>query len=165
MPDTALLRVDGDGLVASANDVAEELLGSCVGRKCCDVVAALSKGEVHCDPNCVALLLKSGGSSGVDRTEVHGESTSLTCSSMDGQVIVAIHRTGEQAPKTPLTKRELEVMALIAKGYTNPRISRTLGISMSTVRTHVERILDKLGARSRAEAVARAVSTGQLRKP
>ena len=123
MPDTALLRVDGDGLVASANDVAEELLGSCVGRKCCDVVAALSKGEVHCDPNCVALLLKSGGSSGVDRTEVHGESTSLTCSSMDGQVIVAIETSKSEILAGKIDAATLRsVHALIESGKARGKI-------------------------------------------
>lgn len=54
-----------------------------------------------------------------------------------------------------LTPRELEVLGLIARGCKNGEISRTLFISESTTKVHVRHILEKLGARSRAEAAAR----------
>jgi LuxR family maltose regulon positive regulatory protein len=54
-----------------------------------------------------------------------------------------------------LTPRELEVLGLIAQGCKNGEISRTLFISDSTTKVHVRHILEKLGARSRAEAAAR----------
>jgi ATP/maltotriose-dependent transcriptional regulator MalT len=54
-----------------------------------------------------------------------------------------------------LTPRELEVLGLIARGCKNGEISRTLFISDSTTKVHVRHILEKLGARSRAEAAAR----------
>jgi DNA-binding NarL/FixJ family response regulator len=54
-----------------------------------------------------------------------------------------------------LTRRELEVLRLMAAGDTNGRIARRLVISEGTVKSHVKHILRKLGAANRAEAVSR----------
>lgn len=61
-----------------------------------------------------------------------------------------------------LTDRELEVLALAGKGYTNKAIGAQLGISDRTVQGHLARIFAKLQAESRTEAVMRAVSLGWL---
>jgi len=61
----------------------------------------------------------------------------------------------ESAP-SPLTRRELEVLELLADGLDQAEIAGRLVISPKTVGTHIERILAKLGAHSRAEAVALA---------
>jgi DNA-binding NarL/FixJ family response regulator len=55
-----------------------------------------------------------------------------------------------------LTKRELEVLGLLAEGLAQPEIATRLEISEKTVGSHIERILSKLDVRSRAQAVARA---------
>ena len=86
----------------------------------------------------------------------------LTCSEMDGGVVVGIVESQVTPIARPLTKRETQVMKLIALGLTNRVIAKKLGIKMPTVRTHVEHILDKLKARSRAEAVSRALASGQI---
>jgi DNA-binding CsgD family transcriptional regulator len=54
----------------------------------------------------------------------------------------------------PLTRRELEVLRLLARGLTNQQLAAVLGISEHTVKFHVSSVLGKLGAQSRAEAVA-----------
>ena len=54
---------------------------------------------------------------------------------------------------TALTSRELEVLALLAKGFSTSDIARSLAISSSTVRNHIRNILQKLQVRSRLEAV------------
>lgn len=61
-----------------------------------------------------------------------------------------------------LTERELEVLELVAQGYTNKAIGVQLGISDRTVQGHLSHIFDKLRANSRTEAVMRAVSRGWL---
>jgi DNA-binding NarL/FixJ family response regulator len=66
------------------------------------------------------------------------------------------------APIESLTRRELEVLPLLADGLTNRRIAERLGISEHTVKFHVNAILGKLGAATRAEAVARAARLGLL---
>jgi DNA-binding NarL/FixJ family response regulator len=61
-----------------------------------------------------------------------------------------------------LTPREREILAMLAEGLPNKLIASRLGISDHTVKTHLEAIFDKLGASTRAEAVARAVRSGLL---
>lgn len=56
----------------------------------------------------------------------------------------------------PLTRREREVLTLLAEGLTQAEIADRLEIASKTVATHIERILGKLGVRSRAQAVAMA---------
>jgi two-component system nitrate/nitrite response regulator NarL len=62
----------------------------------------------------------------------------------------------------PLTERELQVLRHLAGGLTNRAIALQLGISENTVKYHVNAILGKYGARSRTEAVVRAVQAGIL---
>lgn len=61
------------------------------------------------------------------------------------------------APGSELTEREREVLALIARGYTNKQIATTLSISEKTARNHVSHILEKLSLTRRSEAAAFAV--------
>jgi LuxR family transcriptional regulator, maltose regulon positive regulatory protein len=62
----------------------------------------------------------------------------------------------------PLSKRELEVLRLVAQGLTNNEISQRLVLALSTVKGHNLRIFGKLQARNRSEAVARARELGLL---
>ncbi len=62
----------------------------------------------------------------------------------------------------PLTDRELEVLALVAKGLTNRAIGHQLGISDRTVQGHLANIYGKMGASSRTEAVMAAVKLGWI---
>jgi DNA-binding CsgD family transcriptional regulator len=66
------------------------------------------------------------------------------------------------ADPSELTGREREVLELLAEGWTNRQIAEALFLSAKTVEVHVSRILDKLGASTRGEAVAIARRTGQL---
>ncbi len=59
-----------------------------------------------------------------------------------------------------LTERELEVFGLIARGSTNDEIAATLVVSQATVKTHVNRILAKLGLTSRVQAVVLGYESG-----
>ncbi len=59
-----------------------------------------------------------------------------------------------------LTGREGEVLRLMATGLQNAEIAAELSISLETVKTHVVRILGKLGVRDRTQAVIRAYRTG-----
>jgi DNA-binding NarL/FixJ family response regulator len=60
-------------------------------------------------------------------------------------------------PGSELTEREREVLALVARGYTNKQIAETLYVSEKTARNHVSHILEKLGLARRSEAAAYAV--------
>jgi DNA-binding NarL/FixJ family response regulator len=64
-------------------------------------------------------------------------------------------------PREPLTDREEEVLATIARGRTNTEIADELFISLSTVKTHIASLMDKLGARNRVEIAIWAHETGR----
>lgn len=59
-----------------------------------------------------------------------------------------------------LTEREMDVLALIVDGYTNPQIAEKLFITISTTKTHVHSILQKLYVTSRSKAVSMAMKEG-----
>jgi DNA-binding NarL/FixJ family response regulator len=61
-----------------------------------------------------------------------------------------------------LTGRELETLALLGDGASTEEISQRLGVARNTARNHVQRVLEKLGARSKLEAVAIARREGLL---
>jgi DNA-binding NarL/FixJ family response regulator len=66
------------------------------------------------------------------------------------------------AKNSKLTQRELDVLALLAEGLQHEEIGRRLGISSETVRTHLRKASDRLGASSRTQAVATALRMGLI---
>ena len=61
-----------------------------------------------------------------------------------------------------LTKRELEVLALVAEGASNKTVARRLGISVHTAKFHVGSLIDKLDATGRTDAVMQAARLGVI---
>jgi DNA-binding NarL/FixJ family response regulator len=78
------------------------------------------------------------------------------------QLMANIFKSTEKKMVDPLTERELDVLRLAAKGYTNKAIGVQLNISDRTVQGHLAHIFAKLQANSRTEAVMRAVSLGLI---
>jgi len=76
------------------------------------------------------------------------------------KLMANIRTNSEPAPIEAPTERELEVLRLAAKGFTNKAIGVQLGISDRTVQGHLAHIFAKMRATSRTEAVMRAVSLG-----
>ena len=72
----------------------------------------------------------------------------------------AAARQPEPARRAPppdgLTQREVEILALIARGMTNPEIAAQLFLSNHTIKTHISRIFAKTGSRDRAAAIGYA---------
>lgn len=64
-----------------------------------------------------------------------------------------------------LTQCELDVLQLIAQGYTNRQVAEALALSMRTVETHRAKLMEKLGLRSRAELVRYATARGLAERP
>jgi DNA-binding NarL/FixJ family response regulator len=61
-----------------------------------------------------------------------------------------------------LTRREYDILRRVAMGETNPEIAAALGLTRNTVKTYLQRALEKLGARNRVEALSRANQLGIL---
>jgi len=122
------------------------------------------------DPYVMAVLqagangyvLKTGQSEELIQAvrNVH-EGKSALDPSITKKLMTNIFKTADRAIE-PLTDRELDVLRLAAKGFTNKAIGVQLGISDRTVQGHLAHIFAKLQANSRTEAVMRAVSLGWI---
>ena len=66
------------------------------------------------------------------------------------------------SPPDPLTKREIEILRLMAGGYSNREIAEALGSAEGTVKNHASSILSKLGVRDRTRAVLKALELGYI---
>jgi DNA-binding NarL/FixJ family response regulator len=66
------------------------------------------------------------------------------------------------SPADPLTKREIEILRLMAGGYSNREIADALGTAEGTVKNHASSILSKLGVRDRTRAVLKALELGYI---
>jgi DNA-binding NarL/FixJ family response regulator len=66
------------------------------------------------------------------------------------------------APVNPLSDRELEVLKLIVEGLSNPEIAETLHLSLSTIKTHIRSIMNKLAVDDRVQAAVVALRSGLI---
>lgn len=76
------------------------------------------------------------------------------------QAFIEEVRLVDRRPEAPLSRREIEILQRVAYGATTKEVADQLGISFHTVKTHLERIFEKLGANDRAQAVAIAIRQG-----
>lgn len=82
---------------------------------------------------------------------------------MDSGRSMSFASSGQGLPRpTPITEREREILLWVRDGLSNQQISEKLGISALTVKNHVQKILRKLGAANRAQAVAKAMTMNAL---
>jgi DNA-binding CsgD family transcriptional regulator len=72
------------------------------------------------------------------------------------------HAAGDEVPPPLLTPREAEILTLVGQGMSNKAVARQLGISVHTVKFHLEALFAKLEATSRAEAVAKGLRGGVI---
>ncbi len=109
-------------------------------------------------------LTKNSGGNEIRRAiETVMEGNALLEPAVQARLLDAV--AGGQARARPslpddLTPREAEVLALIAGGHSNAEIARRLFVSEGTVKTHINNLFSKIGARDRAQAVAYAFRNG-----
>lgn len=137
-----------------------------------DAIAAIRK---HNSAARILVLSNYEGSEDVHRALQVGAMAYLLkdiCKEELIQAILAVHngkrylssavgtRLAERVPGSELTGRELDVLRLLAQGFSNRSIADALKISENTARIHVGRILDKLGVVDRTQAVIAAIQRG-----
>lgn len=173
------LATGPDRRITFWNRAAERLLGytaaEVIGRTCCEVLER--------SPQCQLKAAREGGAEAgafelTARTR-RGETIRLSVSTLlvpprNGEGLVTVHlfrEASRSAPATPaevdalagtLTRRELEVLRLLAEGCNTRAAAQRLGVSPATVRNHVQNLLGKLGVHSRLQAVAYANRHGLL---
>jgi len=73
-----------------------------------------------------------------------------------------ITKIADLKPHEPLTERELQVLKLLGKGYNNQEIASSLVLSLTTVKTHISKILQKLSVADRTKAIIKALYYGLI---
>ncbi len=126
-----------EGMRAGA---AGYLLKDCSAEELCTAVRAVARGQVLLQASSIAQLLAS-------------IPTHESLASRDTAAVA-------EAEKIGLTVRELEVVRLIAQGHSNTEIAAELFVSDATVKTHINHIFSKLGARDRSQVIVKARQLG-----
>jgi DNA-binding NarL/FixJ family response regulator len=160
-PDTVVLELGAAGpslvreLIARVPEVRVIALG--VSETPADVAAWAEAG--------IAGLVTPDGTFGdLTNTIMSARREELVCSPRVAGMLLrhvrALAIRGEISSDASLTPREIEIAQLIERGLMNKEIASRLGIELPTVKNHVHRILEKLGARRRADAAAHIRSAG-----
>jgi two-component system response regulator NreC len=134
---------------------------------------------MHDDAVYMQAALQAGASGYIVKKAADVELLTAIRAVHQGRSFVDLTRPGEPAPgqeirrrvsrdspsaghPRPLSRREAEVLRLLAQGHTNQEAADRLGVSVKTIETHRKRLSDKLGLKSRAQLFRFAVEVGLL---
>ena len=125
------------------------------------------------DPDAKVLILTTFGTSDVINRALEAGAKGAIMKNCDFEELLTAIRTvadgkdyisaeikrilSKDPPIAALSPRQKEILASIVRGFSNPEISRQLGISLDMVKEHVETLFQKIGASNRTEAVAIAL--------
>ncbi len=116
------------------------LLKDCSSEELCSAVRTVARGQVLLQASSITQLLAG----------LHTQTTQIP----------KVSTISPEVEKLGLTSRELEVVRLIAQGYSNTEIATGLVVSEATVKTHINHIFSKLGARDRSQVIVKARQLG-----
>jgi PAS domain S-box-containing protein len=174
----AMILTDSQRIIVDVNPALVSLLGrkrdALTGRPVYTIVAG---GPLVTDEDWAGAIAEGRFSGVADMVHEDGRSVAVQWAGsteiVTGRrlvlfVALSVSRWGARfrrpsssdEPPRPLTPRQMEIVHLVALGASGPEIGDELSISHETVRTHVRNAMDKLGARSRAHLVAKALGDG-----
>jgi len=125
-----------------------------------DEIAAIvaHAGHAVVDENSADIVLLDGATSAEQiEAALHAAAGGSAARAVPEPRSRGFEELADRAAGVLLTPRELDVLAAISAGQSNKAIARQLGISLHTVKFHIESLFRKLGARTRAEAVAKGL--------
>jgi DNA-binding NarL/FixJ family response regulator len=176
-PDVVLMdvRMPGTDGVAATRAIIDEGLTAQNGQ----LIGVIILTTYHID-DAVSAALRAGASGFLLKDAAPTEIVAAIRAVADGEawldpavtrrLIDEFSSRPEAHPPTPeemaqLTPREREVLTLMARGLSNADVAAQLFISEATVKTHLSRVMMKLGVREKAQAVAAAYQTGLVQPP
>jgi DNA-binding NarL/FixJ family response regulator len=151
-PDLTVVGEAGSGeeAVAQASVVEADVILMDLRMRGLDGVGATE--QILAGPATAKVVVLTTSETDADRGET------VLAPSVAGRLVNQVRRPATQT----LSAREVEVLALVAKGQTNAEIGRSLYISEATVKTHLLRSFGKLGVSDRTAAVTTAMARGLL---
>ena len=194
-PDFEVVGEAGDGLevMVKARELVPDLIVMDITMPGCDGVEATQKILAEFPDMTIVMLtirdedeklfeaIKSGAQGFLPKSIRSRELVSLLRGAMRGEAAITpnlggrmleeFRRLSQQSPQVPeeeamsLTRRELEVLSLVAQGATDKELAQTLSISVHTVKTHMRNILSKLHLSHRHEAALYALREGLISTP
>jgi DNA-binding NarL/FixJ family response regulator len=162
-PDVVIMQVDED--LEKAKDTLEQVRE---GSTSTPKVIILTMLE---NPRILREVMKLGANAFVHKSTTVEELFSTLRATLDeptGENVVmmmpqgALQESEDGSPRDILTKRELEVLVLAARGMSNGRVASHLSLTESTVKRHLANIYSKMGVGSRGEAVRKALDNEWL---
>jgi DNA-binding NarL/FixJ family response regulator len=169
--DRCVVASDPEEAIAAAERLkphvalVDPFLGERSGAELCEAIRGVS-------PTTRVLLISGVGWISPQAARTAGASGFVSKDWSADEVAMAVRMVGkgmtvfgrqEEAPSTPLSAREREVLTLIASGATNREIAERLYLSPHTVKEHASSLYRKLGVKNRAEAARRAERLGLTR--
>jgi len=178
---------DGQELLAAAERLRPDLVITDIGMPGLDGIEATRRLQaalpgvkvlilsIHAEPSCVRAAFAAGAWGYLLKTAGPGEIARAVREVLAGRFYIspAVARAavaGEchlesppQAAGETLTARETEILRLLAEGLGNKQIARRLGVEVTTVRTHLNRLYEKLRLESRVELALYAAHAGAER--
>jgi DNA-binding NarL/FixJ family response regulator len=151
-PDVVLLDVEMP--VMGARQAMERILGNSLTPRVIIVT-------MHDDPRLVRELIGLGASAYLVKSATMEElhtAVHTAASSPAGNVIIPPRTFRDPAETDVLSRRELEVLLMVARGMSNQQIAISLHLSEATVKRHLANLYPKIGVSSRGEAVRMALS-------
>jgi len=164
----AVIVSAADGTIVEMNGESRRLIGANgVGMPCWNMMGEVDGSKtLPCHDNCVCELVAAGSDEiRAKQIVLGGKRYQLSCVPTQGYAVTTItplDQPPKVAGKVKLTPREVDVLRHLAGGLTTPEIATVVGISESTVRTHVEHMRHKLAVTTRAALVACVFTMGYL---